>query len=281
MSYTTLMVHLEIGRANLPLLKLAGELADRFDANLIGIVACQPMQVVYADGYMPVDVMEQSRRELEKENQRAEAEFRDTFRQHARSVSWRSTVMNGSLSDYIVAQARSADLVITGLATGDFFDASRSANTGEIIMQAGRPVLVVPAAVAALTMERMLICWRDTRESRRAVVDALPLLKKASHVTVVEITDAKNLSDAKERLDDVVSWLKTHGVLATAVAPPPAPATAAAIDDGSALYAVANEHGIDLIIAGAYGHSRLREWAFGGVTKDLLMNTNRCSLLSH
>lgn len=148
-------------------------------------------------------------------------------------------------------------------------------------MQAGRPVLVVPAAVAALTMERMLICWRDTRESRRAVVDALPLLKKASHVTVVEITDAENLSNAKKRLDDVVSWLKTHGVLATAVAPTPAPATAAATDDGSALFAVANEHCIDLIIAGAYGHSRLREWAFGGVTKDLLMNTNRCSLLSH
>ena len=281
MSYSTLMVHLEIGRANERLLKLAGELADRFDANLIGVAACQPLQVVYADGYMPVDVLEQSRKDLEIESKKTEAEFRDVFRQHARSVSWRSAVLNGSLADYIAAQARSADLVITGLATGDFFDASRSANTGDLIMQAGRPVLVVPAAVDALRLERMLICWRDTREARRAVVDGLPLLKKASHVTVVEITDAEHLSGARKRLDDVVSWLKTHGVLATAVAPTPDPAPAAATDDGSALYRVANEHGIDIIIAGAYGHSRLREWAFGGVTKDLLMNTNRCSLLSH
>jgi nucleotide-binding universal stress UspA family protein len=278
-SFTTLMVHLEIGRANSALLKFAGELADRFGANLIGIAACQPMQVVYADGYMPVDVMEQSRREMDGEMQQTEAEFRDAFRQRSSSVAWRSTMINGSLSDYIAAQARSADLVVTGLATGGFFDPSRSANTGELIMQVGRPVMVVPAAVDSLRMERVLICWKDTREARRAIVDALPLLKKANHISVLEVPDAAEFASARLRLDDVVNWLNTHGVSASAVeATPPASLGG---DAGDAIYALANELGIDIIIAGAYGHSRVREWALGGVTKDLLMNTNRCSVLSH
>ena len=275
MSYATLMVHMEIGRGNAQLLKIAVDLADRFDANVIGIAACQPMQVVYADGYIPGEVIEQSRQEMRLENQRAENEFRAAFQGRAASVSWRSIVMYGSLPNYIATEARSADLVITGVATGDFFDSSRSVNTGDLIMQVGRPVLIVPTAVKTLKVERMLVCWKDTRESRRAIVDALPLLKKASHVTVVEIADAEHLPDARHHLDDVIDWLNTHGVVANPLAP------AAAGDVGSVLYAIAQQHDIDVVIAGAYGHSRMREWAFGGVTKDLLINTNRCALLSH
>ena len=275
MGYRTLMVHLEIGNSNSHLLKITGDLAERFDANLIGIAACQPMQMVYADGYIPGEVIEQSRKEMEVETRRTEAEFRDAFQGHVRNVTWRSIVMYGALPSYIACEARSADLVITGVATGDFFDASRSANTGDFIMQIGRPVLVVPSAVETLKPERILVCWKDTRESRRAIVDALPLLKKASHVSIVEIADDDHLPDARGHLNDVVGWLKTHGVVANSLA------TAAAGDDGTDLYAIAQQHDIDVVVAGAYGHSRVREWAFGGVTKNLLINTNRCVLLSH
>ena len=217
-SYATLMVHMEIGRSNSNVLKIAGDLADRFDAALIGIAASQPMQMVYADGYIPTDVIAQSQREMEIENQRLEAQFRQTFQGRAERVSWRSVVMYGSLPDYIAREARSADLVITSIATGDFFDASRSVNTGDLIMHVGRPVLVVPAAVETLNLARMLVCWKDTRESRRAVVDGLPFLKKASHVTVVEITADDHLQAAGSRLVAVIVWLKTHGVVAKPLA---------------------------------------------------------------
>jgi len=273
--YKTLMVHMEIGRSNAHLLRVAHHLADCFGANVIGIAACQPMQIVYADGYIPGEVIEQSRQEMAIENQRAETEFRAAFQGLDSSVNWRSIVMYGSLANYIANEARSADLVITGVAKGDFFDVSRSVNTGDLIMQVGRPVLVVPTAVATLKVERMLVCWKDTRESRRAIIDALPLLKKASHVTVVEIADKEYLPDARRHLDDVIGWLKTRGVVATPLTP------AAAGDDGSALYAIAQQHDVDVVIAGAYGHSRVREWAFGGVTRNLLINSNRCALLSH
>ena len=185
MGYKTLLVHMEIGRSNAHLLKVAHYLADRFGANLIGIAACQPMQMVYADGYIPGEVIEQSRQEMEVENKRAEAEFRAAFLGRAASVSWRSIVMYGALPNYIATEARSADLVITGDGKGDFFDSSRSVNTGDLIMQIGRPVLIVPPAVETLKVERMLVCWKDTRESRRAIVDALPLLKKADRKSVV------------------------------------------------------------------------------------------------
>jgi nucleotide-binding universal stress UspA family protein len=269
------MVHLEIGRSNSQLLKIAGDLAEQYEANLIGIVACQPMQMVYGDGYIPGDVIEQSRAQMQVEIRQAEAEFRQTFESRAQSISWRSVVMYGALPDYVASEARSADLIITGVATGDFFDASRSVNTGDLIMQVGRPVLVVPAAVDKLRLERMLVCWKDTRESRRAIVDALPLLKKASRVTIVEIADDEQLPDIRNRLDDVAFWLKRHGVEATVQA------TASAVDPGSALYGIAKEQDVDVIIAGAYGHSRMREWAFGGVTREMLVNTHRCLLLSH
>ena len=275
MGYRTLMVHLEIGRSNSHLLKIAGELADRFDASLIGIAACQPMQMVYGDGYIPGDVIEQSRAQMTAEIKQAEDEFRRTFKARTGTSDWRSTVMYGALPDYIACEARSADLVITGVATGDFFDASRSVNTGDLIMQVGRPVLIVPGTVDTLTLERMLVCWKDTRESRRAIRDALPLLKKASRVTVVEIAAEERLPEARTRLADVVGWLKQHGVTAEPIAAP-------SIDgDASALYAIAQEHNSDVIVAGAYGHSRMREWAFGGVTSDLLLDATRCSLVSH
>ena len=220
---------MEIGRSNAHLLKVAHDLAERFGANVIGISACQPMQIVYADGYIPGEVIEQSRQEMEIENQRAETEFRAAFQGLAGSVNWRSIVMYGSLPNYIATEARCADLVITGVAGGDFFDSSRSVDTGDLIMQLGRPVLVVPTAVETLNVERMLVCWKDTRESRRAIVDALPLLKKASHVTVVEIADEEHLADAKRHIDAVIDWLKTHGVVASPLT------RAAAGDDGSAL----------------------------------------------
>jgi nucleotide-binding universal stress UspA family protein len=142
-------------------------------------------------------------------------------------------------------------------------------------MQVGRPVLIVPAPIDKLKLERVVIGWKDTRETRRAVFDALPLLKKVAHVTVVEITAEQDLVAARIRLEDVVDWLKRHGIGAKSLV------SLSSGDDTTQLNAVAREQGADVIVAGAYGHSRLREWMFGGVTHDLLLRAARCALLSH
>ena len=205
----------------------------------------------------------------------AEAEFRSALQTRAVTLEWRSTVMFTLLSDYLAREARSADLVITGIASGDMFDSARSVNTGDLVMRAGRPVLVVPAAAGKVRLDRVVVGWKDTRESRRAVSDALPLLKGASHVAVVEIAVEAELAAARTQIEDVAGWLNRHGIKAECLT---SPSTG---DDATALYAVAQDQGADLIVAGAYGHSRLREWALGGVTRDLLLRANWCSLLSH
>lgn len=275
MSYATLMVHLEPGRPNTGLLKVTAELASRFGAGVIGVAVRQPMQMLYGDGYVSGDVYQQDRDEIVKELEAAEAEFRSALEGRVAFVEWRSAQRFAYLAGYLADEARCADLVLTGVASGDFLDASRNVDIGELIMLAGRPVLIVPTTASTLKLERVLVGWKDTREARRAVSDALPLLALATEVKVVEIALADDLAAADQHVADVVAWLKRHGIQAQGNA------LLSTGDDATALYAVGQDQGADVVVAGAYGHNRLREWAFGGVTRDLLLSASRCSLVSH
>lgn len=276
MTYASLMVHLDLGASNVGLLKVAADLAGRFKARVIGIAACQPMPIAFGDGYMSAEVIEQDRAESEKETNKVEADFRAALHGRVAEPEWRSTISYMALADYVAGQARAADLLITGPdRKGPSFDSSRQVNIGDLVMRIGRPVLIVPPGVAALDLASVVIGWKESRETRRAVRDALPLLQQAGRVTVIEIAADEDLVDARGRLQDVVAWLKSHGVEAKAVAAP------SAGNDANHLDAIAREHGAGLLVAGAYGHNRLREWVLGGVTRDLLMRPGRCSLVSH
>ena len=121
----------------------------------------------------------------------------------------------------------------------------------------------------------MLIGWKDSREARGAITNSLPFLKKAAHVTIAEIAQRNDLDAAGERLADVVRWLGRHGVTAEPVA------KLSTGQDSHELHALALEQKAGLIVAGAYGHSRVREWVLGGVTRDLLLRAGRCALVSH
>lgn len=269
------MVHLDLGRSNDGLLEIARDLANRLQAKVIGIAACQPVTMAYGEGHITADLIEQDRAEIEAELRAAEANFRSAFQNHGEALEWRSSVSYASLADYVAREARAADLVITGVATGDLFDATRTINQGDLVMHAGRPVLLVPIATSAMHLEQAVVGWKDTRETRRATFDAIPLLRLASRVTVVEIASEDKLAHARARLADVVAWLERHGVKAVWEA------VAATGDDIAQLNLIAQEHHADLIVAGAYGHRRAHEWALGGVTRDLLLRPNRCALVSH
>jgi hypothetical protein len=273
-TYTTLMAHLEPGRSNAGLLGVANDLAERFDAGVIGITMSQPMQIVYSEGYIPGDIITQDRELRDKEIAAAEEEFR--YALPTRAVGWRATVSAEPLADYLVREARSADLFITGVDhNASLFDHSRHVPIDDVVMHAGRPVLVVPTAVAGISFNRVLIGGKDTRETRRAIVDALPFLRKATHVTIAELAEQDELEAAGDRLVDVISWLSRHNVAAEAVA------RLSTGQDAHQLHALALEHNAGLIVAGAYGHSPVREWVLGGVTRDLLLRGGRCALVSH
>lgn len=274
MSYKVVMVHVELGASNARLLKIAGELVERLQADVIGIAACQPIQIPFDDVALTGEVIAEDREEIEKELKDAEAEFRAAFKD--RNVAWRCTVTFGSLSEYIAHQARSADLIITGPDIGGgVFDTTRRVGIADLALQAGRPVLVVPHDCEELKLQHVLVGWKGTRESRRAIADALPVLQKAAKVTVVQIAPDAEMSQAKQHLADVQAWLARHGVSATVEA------VAAAGEDSMRLGQVAYDKGADLIVAGAYGHSRLREWVLGGVTCDFLLRPDHCVLVSH
>ena len=274
MTYSTLMVHLELGRSNAELLQATVDLARRFDSGVIGITGCQPMQTYYAEGYGG-DIVEQEQKDIDKEIKAAEAEFLAVMSSKVEHVGWRSTAAYGPVLEFLAHEARAADLVLTGVARGDAFDSSRAVNTGDLVLHVGRPVMIVPVAARELRLDHVFVGWKDTRESRRAIVDALPLLKQARRVTLGTIAQEEYLGIARARLADVAHWLGHHGIVADQIASPTVG------DDANAIWALSQDLGSDLIVAGAYGHSRLREWVLGGVTKNLLLSKDRYSLISH
>jgi nucleotide-binding universal stress UspA family protein len=280
MSYATLMLHLELGRSNAALLSLAVDLAERFQAGVIGLSACQPVAIAAAmpagDGYIDGALIDLECKELARETNVVEAEFRAAL--HGRlagPISWRSTQDYAPLVDYIAHQACAADLIITSAVRGDLFDTARAVDTGSLVMQAGRPVLVVPTNGVPLRYSHAVVAWNNSREARRAVVDALPLLGRMARVSVVEFAAEADMDDACASVADVVAWLACHRITATGVVSP------SIKDDAEAICTLAQDQGADLIVAGAFGHSRLREWVLGGVTRDLLLRADRCTLLSH
>ncbi len=275
MTYATILVNLESGRSNKHLLDAANMVAERFGARVIGSTACTPIQILYGDVYAYGDVFEIDRKEIASEIARTEAEFRDAMLHSPRGIEWRSAVVVTSLADHLANEARGADLVMIDGAPDGPSNAARRIEAGDLIMRVGRPVMVVAPSPAPIRLDRVLVAWKDTSQARRAAADALPLLKRANRVSLVEITAEDDLDASGRRLDDVAQWLGRHGVTAD-VHPTPESG-----DDAAGLAAVADELDTDIIVAGAYGHSRVMEWALGGVTRTLLRHSDRTSFLSH
>jgi nucleotide-binding universal stress UspA family protein len=254
-------------------LQIAGDLAERFNAKVIGIAAADPQPPYYAGGSVARGFVEHERIEVKKRIEEAEARFRATIDGRARDVEWRSAFERPN--DYVAREARAADLIITGSnRDGVLIDRLRRLDPSDLVMVAGRPLLLVPPEVEYLKLDNVLVAWKDTREARRAVVDALPLLHKAKDVTVIEIVEGDaSRGAAEDRVKDVAAWLKRHDILAF-------PKVMHATSEADQIDRIWKTEA-DLVVAGAYGHARLREWVFGGVTRNLITRSQRCSFLAH
>jgi nucleotide-binding universal stress UspA family protein len=147
---------------------------------------------------------------------------------------------------------------------------------GVTILRAGRPVLLVPDDVDTLPARRVVVAWKDGRESRRAVQDALPFLCDASEVMIVEVCEYGRELQGQKSAEDVAGYLRRHKVTMGAMAYLHTDRSVA-----GEILRFAKEEGADLIVAGGYGRSRLGEWMFGGVTRDLLTGSPMCCLFSH
>jgi nucleotide-binding universal stress UspA family protein len=270
----TLMACMRIDH-NAGMLSVVADLAERFGAAVIGVAARQASTQVIVPGAGPRAPHQHDLDKFIVEAAAAETEFRAALPK-VQDLQWRSQMTFGPVYEHIADEARCVDLVVAALGSVDrFFFPSGQAEIGDLLMRLGRPTLIVPPDAAGLKLTRALVCWNDKREARRATADALPLLQASQRVDVVEIAAARALEETRRRLGDVGDWLARHGVEAQC---------SAEVSNGSEaaqLGAIAKDLNVDLIVAGAFGHSRLREWAFGGVTRDMLLRADRCVLASH
>jgi nucleotide-binding universal stress UspA family protein len=269
MSIASVLVHVDVDRDSEARVQLSLHLADRLGAVLIGLAGLAP-RPAFAAGGLAV-YTEPTAPEVELAVARLE-EMGGRFRtqgQFLRQVEWRSAVELPAR--LVVRESRAADLLVIGpRRRGD----PLNVDPGVVVLRAGRPVLVVPDAAAPLGLRRVLVACKDTRECRRAVRDAIPILQHAREVLLVEISE--NEASPADMLADVGRYLVRHGVVIAGEMRRRAPGPT-----GSELLRLAREENADLMVAGAYGHSRLGEWIMGGVTRDLLEDGRLCCLLSH
>jgi len=273
MSFAAMMVHVELAEPRDDRIRLAAGLSSRFRSTLIGATAWEPRPPLSYGGVV-VDTVPTGSQLQDMSDQLAEMGKHFTMVAGAsRPTEWRAGIE--SPTEFVVRQARAADLVIVGRdrVSGDLY---RTLDPGATILRIGRPVLVVPAGVDVLKAERVVIGWKDTREARRAVRDSLPLLREASSVAIVQIIEFGDEKLAQAQIDDVAGYLARHHVPVTSKT-----TAYAAGSPHAELIRAAREMNADLVVAGGYGHSRLGEWIFGGVTQGMLASSPVCCLLSH
>ena len=278
-SYRTVVVHLDAARRRPQTLDVALWLAESFDAHLVGLFAPAPVRVPTPAVGEGASVL----REIEAERRRAtlaaqaEQEFREvTARRGSTRTEWRD--LPGDPVRAVGLSARYADLVVAGQPDPADAEDARSDFPGDLVLSAGRPVLFVPYAGRFPKLgTRVLVAWNASREAARAVHDALPLLERAQRVDVVAFDPQRGRADHGEHPGaDIALYLARHGVKASA-----AQQRGAGIDIGAQILSRAADIEADLIVMGAYGHSRLRELVLGGATRTLLESMTVPVLMSH
>ena len=273
MSYATLMVYVNADHVWKPLIRVAAGLADKFSAKLIGLSALAIMPPFVAEGVVIVD----NASEFDIAQMKTKlAEAGDNFRAAAgadRQTEWRSFLEFPT--DTLISEARCADLIVVEKNKASW-DIHRVAGNGSAILGAGRPFLVVPTAMKSLAADHVMVGWKDTREARRAVQDALPFLHEAKRVTIIEICEKDQMETARHHVDDVVHYLARHRIKAESRVEMQLLGSGA-----DQIIGLAEDEEADLLVTGAYGHSRLNEWIFGGMTRDLLTSSPICCLMSH
>ena len=275
MTYAAILLHVQTTVDGQQRLRCAHDLAETFDALLIGVgaEAVAPIATGAMAGFVQMDAYPALAQIVAEDIIASEKAFWDTAESLPKGGVWKRGIDYPGMA--LAKAARSADLIVASSAGHGGDDPYRDAQAAELVITSGRPVLIVPAGMPPLKAEKVIVAWQDTREARRAVTDALPFLKRAKAVVVLELCDTDDHANAKVRTEDLVDSLKRHGVAAEALV---ADHTERTCED---ILHHAEAFSADLIVAGAYGHSRFGEWAFGGVTKDLLKQGKAYVLLSH
>jgi nucleotide-binding universal stress UspA family protein len=280
MTYRTILVHLNDKRRAEALLEPTIALARQHNAHLIGLhvyasMPAAPVAMPYASKAL-ASVSSFDRRESEE----LAAIFQRMTAKQPFVSEWRSLkVPHVDLASVVLDHGRAVDLIIAGQTDPDW-DLSPLMDFPErLAIESGRPVLVVPYAGRYPEIGRnVVIAWKATRESARAAFDALPFLVHAKTVQILEIKEGRRRDYPEALAPDttIAAALARHGIKPTVLT-----SVAAGISAGDDILSRVADAGADLLVMGAYGHSRMRELVFGGATREIARHMTLPTLFSH
>jgi nucleotide-binding universal stress UspA family protein len=249
------------------ILEFAGILAQEHGARVISVFM-QPEPTVtpaetFARGKGMESIIEVHRAQLERIEAEHRAQFENIVRRCGIRSEWRSLPY---LSSEVGVHAYYADLVVIARPESAGPSTGPPGLAESLVLSSGRPIIMFPARGTVSQVRRILVAWNATRESIRAVADALPLLVKAKAVQVLVVDHERNRAGhGQDPGADIARHLARHGAHVEVLR-----LSSEGEEVGRLLLSKAAAFGADLLVMGAYGHSHLREWMFGGVTRTVL-----------
>ncbi len=278
MAYRNLLVHIDDSKVNAKRLEAAIVLAQAQGAHLTGVYAAiEPSLPGNIMAEVPSQLLDGLREQDAVRVAAAEAVFTEAVERAGLLSDFRVAHCPSSrVAEVVALHARHADLAILGQPEpGDSGEAGAEVPE-DVVLGAGRPVLVVPYIGAGKKIgKRVLIAWDGSREAARAVNDALPLLEQAESVAVLVINPSRG-GHGEQPGADIALHLARHGIAVEVQH-----IEVSNISTGNALLSRLADEDIDLLVMGAYGHSRLRQMVLGGVTRELFQQMTVPVLMSH
>jgi nucleotide-binding universal stress UspA family protein len=275
MQIRDMIVHIDSSRASDVRVGLAVNLARRFGAYITGvfILPTTDLLVVPPDSGPAAVALVAKMVELEEAAKAAEATFRGMLTQQDLAGDWR--VENGTAESIITRRARETDLVVIGQHDPD--DPGPLIAPEDVILGCGRPVLMVPyAGHFEQVGSTVLVAWNNSREATRALHDSLSLMATTSTLTVMTVIRNVGEEQDDESRGELVRHLARHGLTARSET-----SMAQEGDTAGVVLSQVADLTADLLVMGAYGHSRLRETILGGMTRDILEHMTVPVLMAH
>jgi nucleotide-binding universal stress UspA family protein len=272
-----IIVNLSVARNGSTVGNYAVSVAAALQAHLTGVAFIyDPVVPISGTGYIPADAIESQRADNETA---AEAAIKDfTAATDRAGISAEPQMLTASLTgagDQFARMARHFDLAIVGQAQPEM--STMEQIIGETtLFESGRPIIMVPyIQKAPFKSGNVMICWDGSRTAARAVADAIPILGESSRIEIVSVTSERGKEDEIEGVD-IGQHLARHGLKVDVHR-----ISRGNIDVADALLSHAADSAADLLVMGGYGHSRLREFVLGGVTRSIFQSMTLPVLLSH
>ncbi|MBX2869525.1 MAG: universal stress protein [Acidiferrobacterales bacterium] len=274
MPYKTILVHMDSKVNPEPLLKAACSIVDDPHLHITGVFVKPPILTgLYAESGITAKMIELQEDETKRRENEARLLFEKTVDSYGLRSDWHS--LDGYVDEAICQISKYADLVVIGQNGSLESPNSSHGVESNIVMSSARPVLIVPyIGFTRKPGSKILVAWDESSEATRAVNDALPLLQSANHVEVLAVVD-KSANDEVPTAD-ICLYLARHRVKAEA-----SKVVADGMKTSDIILNRATDRGADLLIMGAYGHSRIRELVLGGATHNMMQNMTLPVLMSH